>query len=239
MGRINSPIPIRKLSATSNEYDRGFHKGNPGGLDAVDTDLATGNIKDGVNIFGKVGTVIPGGTETIETSDQSDIAYLGTYTPSGEGIFFGGQDGAFALSSVEYYSTFKTTWYNVQGGTYWAAGFTAIGDGTNFRLKNNSGGAIETSLQRHHMSTGTYERAYDNNIAAGASYTPSAGFIAVGSEDTNPRIQTNLATNGWVLADEYQSATNNPITVAIADGTNIRVYTGVQKCAVVMRAVMT
>ncbi len=56
MGRINSPIPIRGIVAGNDVYMRGFHRGNPGGLDAVDTDLAVGNIKDGETIFGKLGT---------------------------------------------------------------------------------------------------------------------------------------------------------------------------------------
>ena len=56
MPRINSSIPVREIAAASDIYNRGYHKGNPGGLDAVDTDLAGGNIKEGVTIFGKLGT---------------------------------------------------------------------------------------------------------------------------------------------------------------------------------------
>ncbi len=60
MGRVNSPIPVRKLAAGNDTYQRGFHKGNPSGLDAVDADLAVGNIADGVTIFGKLGTYTGG-----------------------------------------------------------------------------------------------------------------------------------------------------------------------------------
>ncbi len=60
MGRANSPIPVREIAASSDVYARGFHKGDPGGLDAVDTDLAAGNIADGVTILGKLGTLAAG-----------------------------------------------------------------------------------------------------------------------------------------------------------------------------------
>ena len=56
MARVNSPIPIRRLAAGNDTYARGFHEGDAGGLDTVDTDLATPNIKSGVNVFGKAGS---------------------------------------------------------------------------------------------------------------------------------------------------------------------------------------
>lgn len=48
--------PLKAIVATNDNYDKGYHEGNVGGLDAVDADLATANIKSGVVIFGKVGS---------------------------------------------------------------------------------------------------------------------------------------------------------------------------------------
>ena len=83
MSRVNSPIPVRKLAAGNDAYTRGFHEGNPGGLDAVDVDLAVGNIADGVTIFGKLGTLAAGAlAEDVEGSDpctRVTFANSGTY----------------------------------------------------------------------------------------------------------------------------------------------------------------
>lgn len=49
--------PLRAIVAANDNYEEGYHKGNAGGLDAIDTDLAPGNIKDTVTIFGKLGTL--------------------------------------------------------------------------------------------------------------------------------------------------------------------------------------
>lgn len=54
--RINASIPIRKIAAGSDTYERGFHRGDPGGLDAIDSELVTANIKNGIVIFGKSGS---------------------------------------------------------------------------------------------------------------------------------------------------------------------------------------
>jgi hypothetical protein len=49
-------MPTKAIVAAAETYEEGYHAGNPGGLSAIDTDLAVGNIKKTVNIFGKVGT---------------------------------------------------------------------------------------------------------------------------------------------------------------------------------------
>ncbi len=79
MGRVSAKVPIRKLIATDDVYDRGFHKGNPGGLDAVDADLAPANIADGVTIFGKLGILVSGSlaedtTGSAETAETAGFA---------------------------------------------------------------------------------------------------------------------------------------------------------------------
>ncbi|GAI92356.1 unnamed protein product [marine sediment metagenome] len=52
--------PLKEIVAVNDNYDKGYHEGNPGGLDAVDTDLAPGNIADGITIFGVLGTLAAG-----------------------------------------------------------------------------------------------------------------------------------------------------------------------------------
>lgn len=75
MGRINSPIPTRKLVATSTTYKRGYHRGDAGGLVAVEEHLVEGNIADGVEIFGVLGTLVVG---TIVHDDQDLSVDSGT-----------------------------------------------------------------------------------------------------------------------------------------------------------------
>lgn len=60
MPRWSAEKPAVAIAAGADTYDEGYHKGDVGGLDAVDTDLAPANIKDGVNIFGKEGTLVEG-----------------------------------------------------------------------------------------------------------------------------------------------------------------------------------
>jgi len=69
-------MPTRELKASSDAYGRGYHKGNPGGLDAVDTDLAEANIKQGVTIFGKEGSYAP----TLSNDVENSARELGTYS---------------------------------------------------------------------------------------------------------------------------------------------------------------
>lgn len=50
-------MPTKAIVATNDDYEAGYHEGNPGGLAAIDTDLAPANIKEGIAIFGKLGTL--------------------------------------------------------------------------------------------------------------------------------------------------------------------------------------
>ncbi len=88
MARVNSPIPVRKLAAASDVYARGFHEGNPAGLDGVDADLAADNIADGVTIFGKLGTFVGVLVEDVVGFDLPSTAAgtSGTYYRIGPAI---------------------------------------------------------------------------------------------------------------------------------------------------------
>lgn len=52
-------LPTKAIVAGAETYEEGYHAGDPGGLSAIDTDLAAANVKKAVNIFGKVGTLAP------------------------------------------------------------------------------------------------------------------------------------------------------------------------------------
>jgi hypothetical protein len=48
-------MPTVAIVAANDDYPAGYHAGDAGGLDAIDTDLASANIKSGITIFGKAG----------------------------------------------------------------------------------------------------------------------------------------------------------------------------------------
>lgn len=55
--RLEGTMDTVAIVAANDNYPAGYHVGNVGGLDAIDPDLTGGNIKTGVTIFGKGGTV--------------------------------------------------------------------------------------------------------------------------------------------------------------------------------------
>lgn len=69
---INGHLPLKEILATSDDYPKGWHEGNPGGLDAIDTDLAPANIKNGITIFGFVGTLTATLAEDTTATDVTD-----------------------------------------------------------------------------------------------------------------------------------------------------------------------
>jgi len=61
MGLLENFNPLwkrRRLDPTSNAYPKGIHKGDLGGLSAVETDLIAANVKLGKQIFGINGTMV-------------------------------------------------------------------------------------------------------------------------------------------------------------------------------------
>jgi len=71
-------MPTKAITAASDAYEEGYHAGNPGGLDAIDTDLAPANIKSGVTIFGKVGTYTGANPDHDIQGLQADIGTTAT-----------------------------------------------------------------------------------------------------------------------------------------------------------------
>jgi len=51
-------IPTRALSPASSAYPQGYHKGNVGGLPAIEPDLIAANIRWGITVFSVLGTMV-------------------------------------------------------------------------------------------------------------------------------------------------------------------------------------
>jgi len=231
--------PTKTLDPASEIVAKGFF--NATTLSAVDADLAVGNIKTGITIFGKAGTVIPGGTETIEKFADATIAAGATYTIAQAGIY--SQPGeTVAAFRHQYYSSVAATWYKPRGITAAFYGQNIISDGTNAQLYNTTGGNQEYCLMRHYLSTGTYERARDEQLAASATWTPAvAGFFALGAENNQVKAEYNETVQSWFIVGET-TVTLHSVGLLIGDGTNFRVKNQSGATAyrqVAMRAKMT
>ncbi len=230
---LNGETVKTALNPANETVGRGIY--DPTTLSAVDADLQAGNIKLAENIFGFVGTLIEGAVDTVTKYADATLGTGVTYTPADPGIFAIGD----YWYVTQYFSTVNTAWYSYRNRSYWTY-FSAIGDGTNFRIKNLNVGNYEYTIFRHYMATGTYERAMDEDLAGGASYTPAAsGFFDVGSEAQDPDIEINKTTAGWTGWDSNNVAM--PHTVTIGDGANWRVKnnTGGLLVHVTMRALMS
>lgn len=86
---INGTPPLKAIVAASEAYPKGWHEGDVGGLSAIETDLAPANIKEAVNIFGKVGTLTVALTERIAPAwvsgnEAAWTTYLSASIPSTE-----------------------------------------------------------------------------------------------------------------------------------------------------------
>lgn len=80
--QLTGTMPTEAIVAVNDDYEAGYHAGNPGGLDAIDTDLAPANIKAGETIFGKLGTFSQSLAEDVE-GDAYDTAYTTTLEDEG------------------------------------------------------------------------------------------------------------------------------------------------------------
>ena len=71
-------IPTRAITDASADYPQGYHRGNVGGLPAIEPDLVAENIKFGVTVFGIVGTMV----QWIYDLSHPELAKLIIPTPS-------------------------------------------------------------------------------------------------------------------------------------------------------------
>jgi len=72
-------MPTKAIVAGAETYEEGYHAGDAGGLSAIDTDLAVGNIKKDVTIFGKVGTV----KDSAALAAEATVAMMQTWAAIG------------------------------------------------------------------------------------------------------------------------------------------------------------
>ncbi|MBA7590482.1 hypothetical protein ES708_32604 [subsurface metagenome] len=79
-------MPTKAIVAGAETYEEGYHAGDAGGLSAIDTDLAPANIKEAVNIFGKVGTL-----EAAPTITEAIAAVAAKQSGATAWITFGSQ----------------------------------------------------------------------------------------------------------------------------------------------------
>lgn len=98
--------PLKAIVAANDNYEAGYHKGNPGGLDAIDTDLAPGNIKQGVTIFGKLGTYEPAITINVGIARYRNIDTEGLdWSIKGSAVIPAAAKKVIAANSTQNYTT--------------------------------------------------------------------------------------------------------------------------------------
>lgn len=134
------------LAPASDAYPKGWHQGDTGGLDAVDTDLATGNIKTGVTIFGKEGTVVPGDTLT-DYHYYEDLAAAASYTPPAKSRFTFTVVGTLESDRValEFYD--GSGWVAAEGpAPYESFAFVMQDEAQSVRITNHEASARKISL---------------------------------------------------------------------------------------------
>jgi len=88
-GRKTGTMATVAITAVNDDYPAGYHAGNAGGLDAIDTDLAPENIKSGVTIFGKLGTLsatLAEDTKSVTSATQTCTQTTGESYPYDVGI---------------------------------------------------------------------------------------------------------------------------------------------------------
>ncbi|HUV45157.1 MAG TPA: hypothetical protein VMW13_10050 [Dehalococcoidales bacterium] len=66
--KLTGTLATVAIVAANDSYPAGYHVGNVGGLDAIDADLASANIKSGKTIFGKAGAA------TVQDIADADLA---------------------------------------------------------------------------------------------------------------------------------------------------------------------
>lgn len=228
--RKTGTLVTRTLNPANENVLAGYYGATT--LSAVDVHLAAANIKLGVNIFGFVGTVAPGGVDTIEREHTGNIANGASYTPAVAGLFLAAYSFGLATCLTELFSTALGQWLSlplIAGST----GASAVGDGTNLRFTNNTGGPRDIIVMRFHRSDKTYERHKDETLLPNASYTPAAeGYYSLGTDVT--WIEAQNQGTAWEAF--FESGT---VGCLISDGVNYRAKStgGVESNYVLIREV--
>jgi len=150
--KLEGTIPTVAIVAANDNYPAGYHVGNVGGLDAIDTDLASGNIKKDVVIFGKTGTLKNSLAE--DTLADASTATTGNTSSGYYGFVNISLDDDITLATVT--PTFDASSLAVAIG--FAAGLAGVADRIKLRLY--MGGVQVTE-------SGYVSNSYANNIISG------------------------------------------------------------------------
>jgi len=183
-GSLDTKDPeIKAIVAANDNYEAGYHRGNAGGLDAIETDLVVGNIKLAVNIFGKVGT-LPTGISIVDYEYEADLAAGGTtYTPP-VSTFFGFFAEVLAMMDI------NLEWHDAQTAA-WDLSIDLplekfmLHQSASQRLRIiNDDGANANAIGLYGVTwTGLTDYEYEAAMASAATYTPPVDtFFAVYGE---------------------------------------------------------
>lgn len=204
--------PISALSAANEVVNRGYYA--PTTLSAVDTDLATGNIKFGIIIFGIAGHT--------NVRDSSDADLTAPEAPTGKTFYAGGGarktgSGTKTLSAAN----------EIVAAGYYAATTLSTVDGDLAPANIKSGvvifGFTGTAVPDPSIATGSY---VGND---GAARQITTGFkcscviiLHLTSADWNSLLIPSAAVtiNGVALAVTALHATDGFVVDAVADNTN-------------------
>ena len=219
MGRVSGNVPVRQLLPTTAAYMHGFHKGDPGGLAAIDTDMVAGNIADGVTIFGVLGTLAAAPTPTYDRYYTTDLAVGAFYTPNVGALF----SAAWERDDDCQPKALGNTWemiFDTGSGEFGSS--VIVGDGSrlrfyNFTTQNN------IVIMRYVVSGGTYEREYFTDLAGTTRYTPAvSGIFSLASESALDVTMQNLYSGStWWESKSHNVGSGASV---IGDGTNFSVY---------------
>lgn len=192
--------PLGAIVAANDNYDKGYHEGNPGGLDAIDTDLAPGNIKSGITIFGKLGTLTATlvddttGSDPINQGGAGGGCYSGTVSVAAGGNAniasctptFDANSRAVAVAVIGCCGSYadSTKLQVIMGGVQVAeSGFTPMCNTcqTMIVVGIRALSGAQACIARFHNYKGTGETLYFFTRASGSL---CSGGIGVGSVKT-------------------------------------------------------
>ncbi len=209
--------PLKAIVAANDNYEAGYHKGNAGGLDAIDTDLATANIKNGITIFGKVGSA-----DVHDISDataiEAEVIAPETFYAVGGGI----RTGTMPIVALAPGSSAYPAGYHAGDG----GGLPAIdADLATANIKNgitifNIAGSVDV------------RDVSDANALVGEVKTGSTFYAVGGARKTGTGTQTLNPANENVPAGYYAATTLSAVDAQLAaanilSGVNIFGFVGV------------
>ncbi len=210
---INGVQVKQALNAANETVNEGVY--DPTLLSTVDADLAAGNIKDAINIFGKVGTLPAGGVETFEDYYFAVLGAGVEYTPADPGLFSAAID-MIAKLAVNLFINGDKLIEECRGIG------AVIGDGTYLDFKNTDVAGHALAVMRQYLSTGTYEEYSHADIVGNGTYTPAdEGFFSHASE-ANPDlndVQTQYNLKYWWIYND--SGAFCGATLIIGDGSSL------------------